>query len=60
MSDTDETEGPQATVFEDGVRDLLTGSEAVNRFIVNDADDKVTDRSADEFADALEFTLAEV
>lgn len=29
MSDTDETEGPQPTVFEDGVRDLLTGSEGV-------------------------------
>jgi len=54
------TDGPEATVFDDGVRDLLTGSEGLDWFIFNDSEDKATDLSDEEFANFLNFIMAEV
>ena len=52
--------GDGVTVFDDGARDVLTGCAGLDWFLFNDSEDKVTDLSADEFADALKFILAEV
>ena len=49
-----------STVSNDGARDLLTGSAGLDWFIFNSDEDKATDLSDEEFADALDFILAEV
>jgi hypothetical protein len=54
------TDGPEATVFDDAVRDLLTGSEGLDWFIFNATEDKATDLKDEEFADVLDFILEEV
>ena len=43
-------EGPGATVFHDGARDLLTGSSGMDWFLFDSEEDKVTDLSDEEFA----------
>jgi len=48
------------TVFDDDVRDVLTGSAGLDWFLFSDTEDKVTDLSALEFADVLDYILAEV
>lgn len=53
-------DGAVPTVFDDGARDLLTGSSGIDWFIFNSEEDKATDLSDEEFADALDFILAEV
>jgi len=52
--------GADRIVFDDGARDLLTGSSGIDWFIFNSDEDKATDLSDEEFADALNFILAEV
>ena len=49
-----------STVSNDGARDLLTGSSGLDWFIFNSDEDKATDLSDEEFADALDFVLSEV
>ena len=51
---------PDPTVFDDAARDLLTGSSGLDWFIFNSQEDKATDLSDEEFADALDFIFAEV
>ena len=53
-------EGPGATVFDDNSCDRLTGSSGTDWFIFNSDEDRVTDLSDDEFADALDFIFSEV
>ena len=53
-------DGTLPTVFDDGARDLLTGSSGIDWFLFNSDEDKATDLSDEEFADALDFILAEV
>jgi Ca2+-binding RTX toxin-like protein len=54
-------EGPGATVHDDGVMDVLTGSAGVDWFLLNQdgdnatAKDKVTDLGAEEFASDIDF-----
>ncbi len=48
------------TVFDDGARDLLTGSSGLDWLLFHDDEDKATDLSDEEFADALDFILFEV
>src|SRR5262249_50738111 len=49
------TEGPAATVFDDGAEDRLTGSAGCDWFVASlsgtDVLDRITDLSADELAD---------
>ena len=55
-----------ATVFDDGAKDVMTGSSGVDWFFANlEADkggvlDKITDLHDDEFADDLQFIESEV
>ena len=58
------TDGPDRRVFDDGVKDHLTGGNGQDWFVANldgdgdkDQKDKVTDLSAVEFADDLDFIL---
>ncbi len=46
------------TVYDDGARELLTGSAGLDWFLFNDTEDKVTDLSDAEFADVLDFIFA--
>ena len=48
------------TVFDDDARDVLTGSAGLDWSLFNDAQDKATDLSDDEFANVLDFILAEL
>ena len=55
-----------ATVFDDGAKDVMTGSSGVDWFFANlEADkggvlDKITDLDDDEFAEDLQFIESEV
>ena len=55
-----EHEIEEPTVFDDNARDVLTGSSGIDWFIFNSTQDKATDLSDEEFADALDFILTEV
>jgi CSLREA domain-containing protein len=48
------------TVLDDLARDVLTGSAGLDWFLFSDAEDKVTDLSAEEFKDVLDYILAEL
>lgn len=48
------------TVFDDFDRDLLTGSAGLDWFMFSDTEDKATDLSDKEFADILDFIMAEL
>ena len=48
------------SIFDDGARDVLTGSAGLDWFFFHDSEDKVTDLSDEEFADVLDYILAEV
>ena len=48
------------TVDDEGLRDVLTGSAGLDWFLFSDTEDKVTDLSADEFQDVLDYILAGV
>ena len=43
------------TVFDDDIRDVLTGSAGLDWFFFSDSEDKVTDLIADEFKDVLDY-----
>ena len=51
---------PDPTVFDDGARDVLTGSSGLDWFIFNTEEDKATDLSDEESDDVREFVPAEV
>lgn len=53
-----DTEGSDATVFDDGAADILTGSSGTDWFFANldgGVRDRITDLSAQEFAEDLDF-----
>jgi hypothetical protein len=54
------SESTGTTVFNDTARDLLTGSEGLDWFLFDNDEDKVTDLSDTEFADALNFIFSDV
>jgi Ca2+-binding RTX toxin-like protein len=47
-------------IFDDGARDVLTGSAGLDWFFFHDSEDKATDLSDEEFAGVLDYILAEV
>lgn len=55
-----DTEGPDATVFDDAARDVLTGSAGLDWFMFNTEQDKATDLNDEEFDDVRDFIFAEV
>jgi Ca2+-binding RTX toxin-like protein len=59
---TQQPEGSELTptVFDDGARDVLTGSSGLDWFIFNTDEDKATDPNDEEFDDVRDFVLAEV
>ena len=54
------TRGPDATVFNDDAADTLTGAAGWDWFLLDDEQDRVTDVTDKDFANAVDLVLSDL